>query len=567
MNYCMEDDVNRIINNGKKSFIDRIEKDTRYGSKAIIFNKADYPIFRPASDLFYKYQHHEEIMEWAIRNYLINQIFVELFKYYNIKCWFPSEKSRVIRTNYSNEEYGKQHSFSLIIKKNGQYIGYRYSELSASDEEYMEVLRRYPIHHIEIIDWSDTDSLKSYRQNYVFRDKKVVRYTTLHKFFLDYFSEDVFRTYINVTRKAVQEAKELIGYQTIPRMSLKNLFLFKKEIEKQLSHLSIESFQYRDFNTKSGELTNQVRKPLSNEEDINIINKRVFSDGLYRALIGKNKHAVCFMTAEYQYHIFREGTNHSFDYSAVVVGYYKAVELLLEVMMEQTLHQPESNDLQILSKYKRKKIPFTKENKKEFSIVMDSLIKFIDSNGEGWYVSKEGKTEIINQLLNYKQGCRNEHLHKDTIEDIETVEVIRTNSLLCLFYLLGAYRYTDDIFDDELTLGAERTEYNRLYEALLQMPSSISDFYIQFDDSEEIKAIRLRDQEEIRYDERGNILSTVQFGKVNSFGLRFKDYQSYYSWVNSLVEKDQIITISPKNVPTKMFWENCYCEKIGIDWK
>lgn len=45
MNYCMEDDVNRIINNGKKSFIDRIEKDTRYGSKAIIFNTANSSCF------------------------------------------------------------------------------------------------------------------------------------------------------------------------------------------------------------------------------------------------------------------------------------------------------------------------------------------------------------------------------------------------------------------------------------------------------------------------------------------------------------------------------------------
>ena len=566
MNYRLEDDANRIINNGIKSFIDRIEKDTRYGSKSIFISKPDYPIFRPESDFYYRFQHHEEVMEWAIRNHLINYIFEELFRLFNIKCWFPKEKSIVIRSKYSNEEYGETHIFSFIVKQNGQYIGYRYSYPYLPYEYYKSIMSKYPIHHIEVINWDDTDIIESRPDNEL-NFRNILCHTTLHKFFLDYFSEGIYHSYINATRQAVQKANELIGYQTIPRMSLKNLFLFKKEIEEQLSHLCIENFYYQDFDTKTGDLTDKKRKPLSSEEDIRIINKRVFSDGLYRALVGKNKYAVCFLTAEYQYHIFREGTNHSFDYSAVVVGYYKAVELLLEVMMEQTLHRSDSKDLQISSKYTRKKIPFTKENKKEFSIVMDSLIKFINSNGEGWYVSKEGKTEIINQLQNYKQGCRNEHLHKDTIEDIGTVEVIRTNSLLCLFYLLGAYRYTDDLLDDEVILGTEKTEYNRLYEALIQMPRSITDFYIQFDGLEEIKAMRLREQEEIRYDERGNIISSFQFGMVKNFGLRFKDFESYNSWVNSLMEKDQIITISPKNVPTKMYWENCYCEKIGIEWK
>ncbi len=63
------------------------------------------------------------------------------------------------------------------------------------------------------------------------------------------------------------------------------------------------------------------------EEDYRIVEANYRGRRLYRALLGTEEFARCFITAEYLYTIFGEGFH--FDYTSVVSGYLKCIEQLV----------------------------------------------------------------------------------------------------------------------------------------------------------------------------------------------------------------------------------------------
>ena len=569
--------VKEIIDRRVESFLKEIRKRISVDNIAIGPRQSDFPIFEPANQDFFNYSFYEAYLEWRIRETLIDGIFFDLFRLFRIKFKWFIKKDNVIRSTYSNSEFGEDYLFPFIINTGSYRIAYRYSSISIDERRLKRILCHYGIDHIEVIDWDNTESLESCKSEYSTSDyvREHINYITLKQFLLTYFSDEVCSLYIEEVKNAVRLANDLIGFQTIPHMSLRNLSDFKIGVENNLSYQKVESLVYHNY-LSNGRLTDIEGDKLS-ESDLSIINERLFNHNLYMALWGKEKFAICFITAEYQYSIFKNGADQNFDYTSVAVGYFKSVELLLEKIMWTALEKGTKKPLWIQGNQKIKELKtdyidvkpnpnggrlvrFLEKNKKYFSTEMGPLIHWLYYNKQGWLISTTGSSRVKKILSNYNQGCRNEHLHKDLITDIRTLEAIRENTLLCLYYLIGGYAYSGNIEEDTQILGIENTSFIRLYNKLVRMPSRLM-YVIQFKGLEPFEARMLFHsfQPEPSYDERGNVKSEILFIKVQEKD--DIDYENYETYIER--NREKIITLSSDNCPDRMWWRSrSICKEI-----
>lgn len=566
-------------------FINALTNVCSINSKRIIFYKTDYPIFKPANSAYFEYKHFEDILERYIREFLITPVFTKWLTIAGFHCKILKKKDNryIVRTRYSNSSFGEEFTFAFSIEHKGKQIAYRYSSLCFTDEEIAAKMKRWNIDHFEIIDWSDTTSLQSTKENYgvslQFREK--VRYVTLQNFLISHFNEDLASLYLSEIQNAVKKANQLIGFQTIPMLSLKHLSEFKSTILTALNSFPLGTTHYVEF-SRSGELTSNT-KPMLSSSDLNIITERCFRDMLFHALIGNEKFARCFMTSEYLFQLFKVGNQHFFDYSTVVSGFFKSIEILLEKLMILRLSSADHDTLWIKAKIgkrgykgnvdgincrlnpatKEKQVAFIARNKRFFSNEMAPLIWFLHDDENSWYVSDNGKDIIHACLLNYSQGCRNEHLHKDIIDDLATMEAVRNNTILCLLYLLGGRKITSSVTEDYSQLGASGDSYARLYKAIDRIPKHICVYYLQFDNHPEQRAIRLYDQEDATYDSLGNLISKIVFVKSDS--PTSDDFELSTKQKSEFDAKD-IIELSPAYMPQKMWWYNRIKGRKEIQW-
>ena len=83
---------------------------------------------------------------------------------------------------------------------------------------------------------------------------------------------------------------------------------------------------------------------------------------------------------------------------------------------------------------------------------------------------------------------------------------------------------------------------------------------------EEIKAVRLFDQDPVIYDEFGSVISCIRFVCVEDFGICYANSEEYYSWIESMEKENRIVIISPNNIPRKVFREHFVKGKIEVEW-
>lgn len=575
----MKEKYEQVLKKCINEFLDKIRTECDINSKKAHPNKADYPIFKPANSSFFEYQYYEGVLEWYIRDYLITPVFTKWLSIAGIRCTTLNRNSQIhnIYFSYSNEKYGKDYLFAFTALYNGRKIAYRYSDFEGNLPELKKALEKYNIDHFEVFDWSDTKAVESDSRcgsiNPELREH--IQYTTLYGFLIHYFSAELADYYLFEVREAVNTANQIIGFQTIPALSLKHLSELKSTILSDLKKFPLSTTNYTNF-SKEGTLSSE-KLPLHSINDCKTILKNCFDNQLFQSLAGDEKYAKCFITSEYLFRLFESGNQYCFDYSTVATGYFKSIELLLEKIMEIRLQTERHQLLWIKSKKYKKgntefrfnpdnkinnKIPqvrFTDNNKPFFSTEMAPLIWFVHDDKNGWLLSEQGVQLILECLLNYNQGCRNEHLHKDIIDDIDSLKVIRNNTILCLLYLLGGRKYLDS---DTVNIGND--SYDRLYKKITSIPSSIVEFFIQFKGDNEIRAIRLDNQEEIKYDEsNGNIISELFF--VNADSSKYDIYELSHLKISD-IEPQKLICLSRTNVPTKIWWRNKYNGKRELQW-
>lgn len=556
-----------ILNQQVNLFIEAIRKKCSIDSRAIQPFRADYPVFRPENDDFYRYGYYMSLLEWYVRDYLITGVLCPWFEMLGYQCVVFSDEGKRIRFSYSNEQFGNDYPLAFIIKDSLKTVGVRYSR-GLDDRLLRKCLKKYTLDYVEIIDWSDTNALSTEKEEWSVSPKlrSKAPCVTLRQFMNEYFPTLLYFTYIRKVRTAVSIAREEIGFKTIPNLTQKYFSDFRSGAARELREYPLNRCKYEIFD-EDGNPTGEYCDFLS-EEDYNTVKERCIANDLISSLVGNEKYATCFLSSEYLYQIFKDGHASHFDYSTIVSGYFKSIELLLERIMKLTYLQPDHDRLFITcnnvrlpeniqsqcpkSKSKYKKIPFREENEEYFSTEMGSLITFLADNESIW-ANCHSKNTVLNCLRDYNKHCRNGHFHKHLIDNLATLSAIRNNTIICLFYLLGLCIPDDALSSIELTCDA----YDRLYKKIRSLPQK--NYYFSFDGTEEIKAILLSDQEDTQYD-NGSIMTSLEFARVDDFQL--DDYQQFIDHLSD----ENLLIISRENTPKRAWWYTKQAGKVELSF-
>ena len=579
----MNETFNIILNNQIKLFLADMKKQVNNNTREHS-NFGDFSIFYPQKSEGIEHGFFSNKLGLCVKEQLVTGVLSKWLKAVGYKCSVPVNKTYYRMRLFERRSIiapPYNFPFLFILEINNRRIGYgTYSSLDKYFNKKINLLLlKYNISELIILDASQLNhsNLLSHLTVDFGIVKRVFKVVSLGAFFDQYFSHELYNHYILCVRQAIENANKEIGYQTISNLSAKHLCDFKEKVVEQLYDFNIREVSYQDFDTANGELT-QSYKPLLDLEDYNKIIDCCYNNKKLEVLCGQAKFARCFLTSEHLYSIFKSDNQKYYDYSAIVSGYFKSVELLLEEAMEATLSHDNHEKLWIkASKIKSKnkndpdwrKNPITKKMqviflekyRDSFSDEMGSLIWFLHDNPADWLISEKSRDIIHDCLLNYSSGCRNEHLHKDIISDIKTVVAVRNNTILCLLYILGGYKFYNSVHEDFKKLGGQSTEYNRLYKAISLIPkSNIYNFYIKFNNQEEIMVQRLIKQPDTEFDEYGNVISEINFITVTSF-----DEDNYDAFTGNIVP-NKLLTISKDHMPEEIYWFNNAKGKNKIDW-
>ncbi len=587
MGNMVREESAKIISHYIQEFTLAIDKAISIDNKTIHPVKSDFPIFRLANDAFFEYLYYEQYLEWKTRDYLITGIFQSFFSNEIISPQtivhpINNKGNNIFRSSFSKIDFGDEYPFAFILEKGSEQIGIRYSDICVDERHLKRILSYYKISHIDVIDWTDTNAVES-RITSCYRNdsKNRVRFLTLRQFFLIYFSDEIYELYLSEVRKAIAYVNSKIGFQTIPSLSLRYVSNFKTICLKSIEENRISNNDYYCFDDNgfvTSSKSNRVPKA-----DCEIMDKKFYSGKLYTVLVGDEDFAQCFLTAEYLYNVFKKGENIGFDYTSVVAGYLKSVELLLyrisNIWLNDNMHQElwiaggkpafANNPQKEWCRWNpentgKPQVKFSKKYEKYFSTEMGALIWLLHDNPNGWNISEEGRLAIHNNLLNYKQGCRNDYLHKDIVNNLQTVEYIRNNTLLCLYYLLGGCIISGDSQDDKQILGLGDTSYERLYKKFRDMPSATRCFIIQETENDKrVMAMKLFDQSPTEYDDLGKIITPLRFVLINDYSeIVFSTNEEY----QEIVRLHKQFEINRNTVPYKVWSYSPNSGEIQITW-
>lgn len=450
----------------------------------------------------------EHFLEGCTRVFLVNPIIEELFEHYGIIRDWRDGMTFDSHFEYSNRDYENDAFVEFIFVHCGKQIGCRYTrctynaiEASMIDRNIQYQLYRAPISRFDnlkyvdevwAIDWSGISSgdlakihppiegLTSFTRDISIRD-----------FLCEIFSEDAYSLFFELTSTAFREAQKIIALRAVPQLLPNNMLLFKEYAESFFSESEIALRQYVFAPT------NQmvIQKQLS-PADIDAINKRFFTKEYRKAIFGRAEFAKSFITSEYLFHTTSKEL--SIDYTAVVVGYLKSVEQLLYLIYESAFDNnnylsywdtflPRKNDYFDLSKpnlyrydpldstadlSKRKKQKYYRHFKPtpDRAPTIGKLVSFLYYFDGITSLSDDGKEYVLACLSDYGMYCRNHHFHKDNIwcSNYATVDRIRNNTILCLYYLLGAFRLLNTHSSDEEELMIVDDAFDRLYKTTRQ---------------------------------------------------------------------------------------------------
>ena len=169
------------------------------------------------------------------------------------------------------------------------------------------------------------------------------------------------------------------------------------------------------------------------------------------------------------------------------------------------------------------------------------------------YEFKEGNHVCGLSNNDFRKYCRNSHFHKSNIgaDEYEMVKRIRNNAHVCLYYLLGGFRFLDTSPNGFEQIGIIDYSFESLYQLIRQKGQRYFDAKFQ-DDSQSV-IFYLNNDEGIEYSETGELKNArLWFLKT---GMNKKE--AYVSKVGELLNDKDFVSkhsfyISHDNMPLEM---------------
>lgn len=452
----------------------------------------------------------ESFLEGCTRAFLINPIMKSMLDMAQItndwKYGNPSS-SHIL----SNREYEYDAFVEFIFRFDGKNIGCRYSRASYRghetwlmdrDNDYLFNGKKIPgfdhldsVDEIWAIDWTDDSHVAKKCSRLIPGLINPCRTIEVSEFFERLFSKELFDMFVEVTRRAIDQAISLVALEAAPQLLPNNLLSFKELIMENFTEDRMRSFSYRFQKRRYVGLV-----PAFSKADRAAIEEAFFNKGYRYSLIGKSDFAQSFITSEYLYHTIKSGL--SIDYTAVVVGYLKSVEQLLYIIYVSafqgqngmcywdTCTKPKGRFDSALPNFRYD--PYDQNGMQEMYFhwkktgaeapEIGTLTRFLRYFVSAWNISETGKEYVFACLDDFRAYCRNHHFHKDNIghEQYERVEIIRNNTIVCLFYLIGSFRLLDESICPYEQLGIVKYDFESLYRSIWEKRHRL--FYAQTTD-------------------------------------------------------------------------------------
>lgn len=511
-----------------------------------------------------EYDFFNAFIEFSVRNNMVNPILGSLFALYGINATWPKGSS-VIGSN--NERHESVNPIEFLISTNCETVGYRYTfpdPLAAMEVD--EIPGSWGIGRIVVIDWSaaEIEGLKRCPKELRVEGLDNVFQIPSSGFFKKFFPEVLYDEFVYRIRDAVARMEDIIGLQAISSLSMPRLAPFRASLVDEVRR-TVDGFSESSYTVQSNRTTFRLV-----DEDQKVLNKAFFDDGLGHCLVGTKGFARCLTTSEYLRRSFLQGGE--FDYTSIVCGYIKAVEQLAYELMLATLGTPGSENLFIATpskgkgaiEYRRpfdwskktRHVQFVESNRERFSTNLVSLANLLHDNETAWRISDEGRHFVLLKIRDFAGKDRNGYFHKDNFTDLGEVNRIRQDAIALLYYLLGGYVIPGSKEKALETLGLKHVSYSEMYMKLAEIP--LTDFVLEFEGRNPVKAVRPFEQPAIEYDDYGLVSSKILFVRVDSYrGTRERE-------LTEAVSKDDLIVVDRDNMPSRAFFVKRSGERVQV---
>ena len=528
-----------------KSLFEKVyKKSVRDSSR----NDSDFPIFNSSSKNFYIYQRCEKLLQQYIRNYLINPILEGLLEDHGFKV--SSYLKEIRKQNRFNNEKIENYDncpFQFIFTNKNFRIGIRYTALYGTDAAVRKLIKKYKIDKIIVIHFSDDFKLTLYSEV-----PKVSHYT-IKQFFEEFINEGLYNYFLITLKKVIEEMENLIGFDTIPSLSITNMTSVKLSLRDTLKNIDFQLLTYNspiEFNSLD-------------KNDLELICSNI-DRGKAQVLIGKSDFAQSYITSEYLYLVLVDKFNtneleYKFDYTSVVAGYLKTIEQFLYQVLCYQMDNDRSEKWINRGKkhvYKNKnkicpkeeevrknpknkghyQVLVTRENLKFMDVSLGSLIWYISDNKDCWKISSQGQDLLKKLLDDYKNSVRNGYFHKHNLENIEVVKRIRENTLYLLCFIIGSLKDFDIA-----KFGFLDFSFNDFYMAVSKIESHIPVYIQETKTSQPQLMKRFYNQEAAKYDVDGLLENNLYFARIANPTIQCESVDD--------IPKNDLVIFNNNNVP------------------
>ena len=582
-------DLKRILNKYTSRFLEQIERYSNKDNDRHYSNKSGgFPIFYD-NRTYNEQSAFEERIENFIWRHLVNDVLKEMFSadycsLRKIQCEW-----RRINLQCASSYVDKIESlypYEFIISDKGRRIGYRYTNCYWLEKIMESVLKDNHLDELRIIDFSSPDT--STFLHPLIASKKyssIVTKVTIEDFFIEYFSKEDYDLYLQTVKEAVGQAYRYVGFQSISNLTSQHLPYF---IQNTFRFLELSALPFQTYTIfKPSNLRKEIKEILDDPlnhisaEDYKEFDRLFYGEKRYLALCGKDAFAHSFITSEYLYKTLR--SNNEFDYTSIVSGYLKSVEQLLFRIESYLLNdlppeqlwikcRPHRNDKRDIfsndvNGRKSRHVRFKPEYENHFDTTFISLVNLIGDYESGWVISEGGRKLVITYLQIYCSECRNEHFHKDNINDPKEVDIIRQNTILLFYYVLGGFRFYGKKDKDYQVLGIVNRVYEDMYHAIMKKSNGGEYFIITFEDSSPmLTALPLNHGIPI-YDENGSMINpSLRFVRIDR-DVVDDWHDDNWCIIEEDIQSEKNIYVTPDNLPIKIqYVDKMSGEKKDVEW-
>ena len=247
--------------------------------------------------------------------------------------------------------------------------------------------------------------------------------TVLHlpSFLLRFYGKEAKRCFISAISQLNEELADVIGYSITEICDARALAKFKEQKTADWAHY--------DYNALIGDIAVPPSK-------IQYLIDKFVAQERYRILFDGNLYSDSYITSEWFYQKYASNIKvTNFDMTAVVAGYFKSIEQLLDDF--------------IFRHGKNRSFPCKeKERYKVGSINYQSMLggmRIFLSENDDLFEEKDTYLQMFykKKLGTWIDNCRNGFFHKDNINDSNTLALIRQETLSLYFFTLVMYRFDD----------------------------------------------------------------------------------------------------------------------------